>query len=209
MTQLVLHGEVAQSELAADSGTRQQLDRICEDARGVLFTMDEILWAVNPRHDTFSDFTSYVCGYAQDFLRPRQIQCLFDVAPEMSAVVLALPVRRAFLMAIKETLNTAVKHSDANELVLRISWRAGRLVVMVSDNGKGFDKAKPKPGRNGLSNMAQRMHEVGGNCRVTSQPGKGCQVEFGLPLKESRWRTWNWIWKSAQFSEPVIETKPL
>jgi len=209
MTQLVLHGEVAQSELPADSGTRLQLDRICEEARGVLSTMDEILWAVNPRHDTSREFTSYVCGYAQEFLKPTQIQCLFDLAPETSAVVLDLPARRALLMAIKETLNNAAKHSGADELVLQIGWQAERLVVAVSDNGRGFDQMRVRPDRNGFANMAQRMREVGGSCVVTSRPGKGCRVEFGLPLKQSRWRTWKWIWKPARFAGQVIETKPL
>jgi len=207
MTQLVLHGEVAQSELPADSGTRMQLDRICEDARGVLSTMDEILWAVNPRHDTSSHFTSYVCGYAQEFLKPTRIQCLFDMAPEISSVVLDLPGRRALLMAIKETLNNAVKHSGADELILQIKWQAERLVVVVSDNGRGFDQTQTKPGRNGFTNMADRMREVGGSCLVTSEPGKGCRVEFGLPLRQTRWRPWNWIWKPVQFSDRVMETK--
>lgn len=207
MTQLVLHGEVAQSELPADSGTRLQIDRICEEARGVLSTMDEILWAVNPRHDTFRDFTSYVCGYAQEFLKPTHIQCLFDVGPEALSVVLALPVRRALLMAIKESLNNAVKYSEASELVLQIRWQAEKLVVVVSDNGKGFDLTKLKPSRNGFSNMAQRLREVGGSCVVTSQPGNGCRVEFCLPLKQSRWGSWGW--KPARFSEAAVETKLL
>ena len=209
MTQLVLHGEVAQSELPADSATRLQLDRICEEARSVLSTMDEILWAVNPKRDTFRDFTSYVCSYAQEFLKPTQIQCLFDLAPEMSAVVLDLPVRRAFLMAIKETLNNAVKHSGASELVLQIRWREERLEAVVSDNGKGFDPAKLKPGRNGFTNMTQRMREVEGTCLITSQPGKGCRVEFGLPLKQSRWRTWPWLAKPARSLAQGTETKTL
>ncbi len=41
--------------------------------------MDEILWAVNPRRDTLRDFAAYVCKYAQEFLKPTQIQCLFEV----------------------------------------------------------------------------------------------------------------------------------
>ena len=209
MTQLVLHGEVAQSELPADSATRLQLDRICEEARSVLSTMDEILWAVNPKRDTFRDFTSYVCSYAQEYLKSTQIQCLFDLAPEMSPVVLDLPVRRALLMAIKETLNNAVKHSKASELVLRIAWQTEKLVVSVSDNGKGFDPTKLKPGRNGFTNLAQRMREVEGTCLVTSEPGKGCRVEFGLPLKQSRWRTWHWMWKLARPLAQAAEAKSL
>ncbi len=209
MTQLVLHGEVAQSELPPDSTTRQQIDRICEEARGVLSTMDEILWAVSPRHDTFSDFSSYVCGYAQEYLKPTQIQCLFNIAPEMSSLVLALPVRRALLMAIKESLNNAVKYSEASELTLRISFHGEKLLVEIADNGRGFDKANLKPGRNGFTNMAERIREVGGACDIASEPGKGCRIQFSLPLKKSRRYFWSRFAKVQPAPEPIIETKAL
>lgn len=208
MTQLVLHGEVAQSELPSESNTRWQLDRICQEAREVLSTLDEILWAVNPRRDTLNDFSSYVCAYAEDYLKPTSIQCLFDVDLEMSAMVLALPVRRALLMAIKETLNNTVKYSGASELLLQIKCHGKRLVLVVQDNGKGFDPAMVKAGRNGLTNMAQRMAELGGTCLVRSEPGKGCHIEFALVLKASRWQPFGWLWKSMQFLSHSRKLKP-
>jgi signal transduction histidine kinase len=207
MTQLVLHGEVAQNELPADSEMRQQINWICEEARGLLSTMDEILWAVNPRRDTLRDFAAFVCNYAQAFLKPTQIQCLFELDPEMSSADFNLPLRRSLLMAIKETLNNAVKHSAATELHLQIHWQGQRLVVVVQDNGKGFDPAVVKSERNGMTNMTQRMSELGGSCHITSQPGKGCRVEFSIPLKHSRRSLWAWIWNEKQLSEPASETK--
>lgn len=209
MTQLVLHGEVAQSDLPDDSKMRPQLDRICEEARGLLSSMDEILWAVNPRRDTLRDFASYVCGYAQKFLISTQIQCLFEVDPEMSAAAFDLPLRRSLLMAIKETLNNAVKHSKATELQLKIYWQRQQLVVVVQDNGTGFDMAKMKSGRNGLVNIAQRMNEMGGSCSVTSQPGQGCRIEFGVPLTRLRRHPWTWLWNSKRLSRQINEPKNL
>ncbi len=200
MTQLVLHGELAQSELPDDAEMRQQLNWICEEARGLLSTMDEILWAVNPQRDTLRDFAAYVCKYAQDFLAPTKIQCLFEVGPEMSAAAFDLPLRRSLLMAIKETLNNAVKHSAATELHLQIHWRGQQLMVVVQDNGKGFDMAAEKSSRNGLKNMAKRMNELGGHCHINSQPGQGCRVEFSIPLKHSRQNAWSWIWNARKKS---------
>jgi signal transduction histidine kinase len=202
MTQLVLHGEVAQSGLPAGSETQQQLGQICEEARGLLSTMDEILWAVNPRRDTLRDFAAYVCNYAEEFLEPTPIQCLFEVDPEMLSAAFTLPVRRSLLMAIKETLNNAVKHSAATELRLQIQWQGSQLVVVVQDNGKGFDPAMVKTGRNGLANMAQRLAELGGSCHVTSEPGKGCRAEFSIPLKHPRRRLLAWIWHPEQTNQP-------
>jgi len=203
MTQLVLHGEVAQNGLMADSETSQQLAQICEEARGLLLTMDEILWAVNPRRDTLRDFAAYVCNYAQAFLKSTSIQCLFEVDEEMSAAAFDLPLRRSLLMAIKEALNNAVKYSGASELLLQIHWRGPRLIVVVEDNGKGFDTAVTKLDRNGLTNMTQRMEELGGSCLVATQPGKGCRIEFNVPLKRPRKGPWGRLWNPKDYSAPV------
>ena len=41
--------------------------------------MDEIVWAVNPKHDTLSSLVGYLSKYAQDFLRPAGIRCRLDL----------------------------------------------------------------------------------------------------------------------------------
>ena len=206
MTQLVLDGEEAQSELTNDAASiESRLNHICEEARGLLATMDEILWAVNPQRDTLRDFAAYVCKYAQKFLKPTPIQCLLDVEPAISAAAFSLPLRRSLFMAIKEALNNAVKYSAATELRLQIQWQNERLVVVVADNGKGFDPAKVTPDRNGLTNMAQRLREIGGRCEVASRPGQGCHVEFSIPL--NRRRPWAWIWNAGQFAGHMNESR--
>jgi signal transduction histidine kinase len=205
MTQLVLYGELAQSGLPAGSEGQLQVAHICDEARGLLSTMDEILWAMNPRRDTLHDFTTYVCKYAEEFLKPTRIQCRFDVDAEMSAADFNLPLRRSLLMAIKETLNNAVKHSRATELKLKIHWQDERLLVAVEDNGRGFDSSARRPGGNGLGNMRQRMLELNGSCQVISKPGQGCRVEFSVPVKQPRRRLWARLWNANPFSEPPLE----
>jgi signal transduction histidine kinase len=194
VTQLVLQGEVAQNGLPPASKTRGQLERISEEAREALRAMDEILWAINPRRDTLHEFATFVCGHAQTFLKATPIQCVLDVEPGMSTVAFDLPFRRSLLLAVKEALNNAAKHSEATELLLQIRRKGHGLTVVVQDNGKGFDLAQAKSERNGLDNMTQRMSDVGGSCLLTSQPGKGCRVEFHIPFIQMRRRSWwlNW-----------------
>jgi len=196
VTQLVLQGEVAQSELESGSKTRARLEQISEEARSALLAMDEILWAINPRRDTLQEFATFVCGHAQNFLKATPIQCGLDVEQGMSTVAFDLPYRRTLLLAVKEAINNAAKHSRATELLLQIR-REGQdgLIVAVQDNGKGFDPANPKPDRNGLSNMFQRVSEIGGSCNVMSQPGKGCRVEFHIPFIQMRRRSWWSSWR--------------
>ena len=190
ITQLVLHGELLQSELPEAQRFRPQIDLICHDARDVLSVFDEILWAVNPKRDGLHDFITYVCNYAEKFLHVSSIQCFLDVAPDLPASGLNLPVRRGLLMVTKEALNNVVKHSRAVELKLQIHCERGRLILTLEDNGRGFDPVKTNNQRNGLNNMAERMAELGGTFLIISQPGKGCRIEISAPLKQSRWRFW-------------------
>ena len=190
LTHLVLLGEVAQSELSGDSGTRAQLNEICEKARDLSHALDEVVWAVNSRRDTLRDFAIYVCKYAQYFLNSTPIRCRLDVEPEIPPATFDLPVRRNLFLAVKEALNNAAKHSEASEVFLRLYRHNQKLTVVVEDNGRGFDPAQADAARNGMTNMTQRMGEIGGFFTVVSQPGSGCRVEFTVPLNHSPYPTW-------------------
>jgi signal transduction histidine kinase len=186
----VLQGEVAQSTQPASSEVRQQLDMICEGLRGVLGAMDEVLWAVNPRHDTLENFIAYICDYAQTFLQNTKIQCLLEVESGIPPLNFDLPLRRSLLLVVKEALNNAAKHSDASRLLLKIHRSGQKLIVAVEDNGRGFDMNQTTPDRSGLKNLFQRMNEAGGECKIVTRPGGGCRVEFSISLTRHPARSW-------------------
>jgi signal transduction histidine kinase len=196
LTRLVLESEVAQNELPEQAMARHQFSRISDGLREALGAMDEVLWAVNPQRDTVRDFVTYICEYAQEYLQPTTIQCLLEVEPDMPPLDFDLPLRRSLLLAVKEAVTNAAKHSGATKLLLKIQRQDSGLNVIVEDDGKGFDPAKSSGKRNGIGNMIQRMNEVGGRCAVASEPGKGCRVEFSIPLtrQHSRlgWLTRRW-----------------
>jgi two-component sensor histidine kinase len=182
LTQLVLMGEVAQSELPAGSEPRRRVDKVCEKARGLSRSMNEVIWMVNSQRDTLHAFTSYVCKYAETFLQPTSIRCRFNIEEEMPDLPCDMGVRRNLFLAVKEALNNTVRHSEATELVLSIHRRGQGIVVVMEDDGIGFEPALADRERNGLSNMMERASEAGGTCSVTTQPGAGCRVEFVVPL---------------------------
>lgn len=183
LTELALEGEVVQTELPAGSPVRPKLEALCEKARAVSGAMDEVVWMVNSRRDTLRDFANYACRYAQRFLNATPIRCRLDVDAELPDAVFELPIRRSLLLGVKEALNNAVKYSEASELFLSIQCRGLTLFVVVEDNGKGFELQSADPGRNGLTNMTERMKEVGGKCQITSTPNAGCRVEFQVPVR--------------------------
>lgn len=208
LTQLVLQGEVAQTEFPPGSPARRQLDQLCDRARTVSHALEEVLWVVNSKRDTLRDFTSYVCKYAQSFLSATPIRCRLDVQSGIPASEFDLPVRRGLFLAVKEALNNAAKYSGASELFLRIHQNDGHVVVVVEDNGAGFDASLLSGEGNGLLNMQQRLVEMGGECAITSEPGAGCRVEFRLPLARTAIRNtpwWRQIFRRRVPSAPRTE----
>lgn len=179
LTKLLLRGEVAQITSGADS----PLSQMCAGTRNILATIDEVIWTVNSQNDNLEDFSIYVCKYAQYFLESTAIRFRFDVAADLPARTLSQLVRRDLFLAVKEALNNAAKHSKATELTVRIELTGFRLNVVVADNGRGFDPVRTGHEGKGLSNMKQRMAEIGGNCEIANRPGEGCQVSFQVPLK--------------------------
>jgi len=143
--------------------------------------MDEIVWAVNPHHDTLDSLASYLGNFAQEYLVSLNIRCRLEVPLHLPHWPITAEMRHNVFLAFKEALHNVVKHSDAKEVSILLATDNYGFQLAVRDNGKGFnpDSVIPRPGRgNGLKNMRQRLHEIGGRCEVKSAPGKGAEIIF-------------------------------
>jgi len=87
---------------------------------------------------------------------------------------------------VQEGLRNVSKHSGANEAQVRVYQDGKKLIVVVSDEGSGFDTRKlgMKEGL-GILSMEERVHLLGGQFKIHSEPGKGTQLEAWLPLERA------------------------
>jgi signal transduction histidine kinase len=98
--------------------------------------------------------------------------------------LVALPVRITIYRLIQEALNNAYRHADGVGQRVRVSSEAGQLVVMISDNGTGFDpKQTVSDGRLGLSGMRERVESLGGWFQIDSRAGHGTTILARLPFQ--------------------------
>jgi signal transduction histidine kinase/ligand-binding sensor domain-containing protein len=186
LTQITLLSELARRE---PQNSSSHLDRISQSARELTRAMDEIVWAVDPQHDTFSGFMDYASAYAEDFLRTAGIRCRMDVPGALPDVRVDTELRYNLFLALKEALNNIVKHSNATEVWLRLMEEPEGWTLVVEDNGQGLTPNGQNPSaRNdrltsgsGLLNLENRLAVVGGRCVVNSSPGRGTRVEMRLP----------------------------
>jgi signal transduction histidine kinase len=91
---------------------------------------------------------------------------------------------------VQESLTNIAKHAAANSVTVLLERAGGRLVVVVEDDGKGFD-TEDAFGRNGsgqrlgLLGMKERAELVGGVLDIESTPGDGTIVLMRIPLSSS------------------------
>jgi signal transduction histidine kinase len=154
--------------------------------------MDEIVWAVNPQHDTLDSLAGYLSRFASDFLSAANVRCRLDFPLQLPARQLTAEVRHNLFLAFKEALQNVAHHAAAGEVCIMLKLEAEKLVLIVSDDGRGFDVGKldisspQKPDRfsqgNGLANIRRRLAEIKGECEIKSVPGRGTTVHFTVPV---------------------------
>jgi len=158
---------------------------IIQTARESIQTMDEIVWAVNPKNDTLGEMADYLVYFTEDFLRPAGIACALDVPLKLPALPVAAEVRHALFMVVKEALNNVVKHSGARQIRFRLELVGRELTVEITDDGRGFSAQGSPSGGHGLDNMRRRTGAIGGEISLQSRPGEGTGVKLLVVLPGS------------------------
>jgi len=169
-------------DLAKKEKTGERLEKMSATAREAIKSLDEIVWAVNPRNDTLSHLIDYMAQFAMDYLRDADIRCRLDVPDHTPAREVPANVRHNVFLVVKEALQNIVKHAHANEVWLRVNSGEVDLTISVEDNGCGFAGDPENAWADGLRNMRQRLAEIGGECRITSQLKVGTTITVSLQL---------------------------
>ena len=158
------------------------LQVLADTTRQVVHTMDEIVWAVNPRNDSLDNVVNYLVHYTEEFLGHCGVDCELDVPFEFPTISVSAEVRHNLFMATQEALNNAVKHGHPSRIRLCLVVQENRLTLTLEDDGGGFNPDAPLGRHNGLANMRQRMESVGGRFRLASKPGRDTRIELDVPL---------------------------
>lgn len=82
---------------------------------------------------------------------------------------------------VQELVTNALKHAQARQILVQLSTVGPELVVLVEDDGKGFDPALKQEG-NGLKNIQSRLKYLKGTVEWQSAPGEGTSVLMHLPM---------------------------
>ena len=96
---------------------------------------------------------------------------------------LPLPQGRAIFLTTQEALANVARHARATRVDISLEYAAGRVILTIRDNGRGFDTSNEalRVGH-GLANMQARADSLHGTFLIKSSPGGGAMVTLRIPL---------------------------
>ncbi|MCD6218666.1 sensor histidine kinase [bacterium] len=96
----------------------------------------------------------------------------------------------AIFRIAQESLNNIKKHAKASNAWIQLKYLDAKVVLIVEDNGVGFDMKRKKEQSQkeynsfGLLGMQERADDIAGSLQITSQPMRGTKVIFTVPIQQ-------------------------
>ncbi|GGP06970.1 sensor histidine kinase [Oceanobacillus neutriphilus] len=87
----------------------------------------------------------------------------------------------ALFRLMQEAAQNAIKHSEATEIKVKLEILKDRLILIVTDNGKGFNPAEKSDNSFGLIGMRERVEMLDGDLKIITGKGKGTTVTINVP----------------------------
>lgn len=98
-------------------------------------------------------------------------------------------IERAAYRIVQEALTNVARHAQARTVHIQVSADDRTCLVLVKDDGIGFDVAEAeRPGRRrglGLLGIRERVSQLRGSVQITSSQTGGTRIEVQLPLPDA------------------------
>jgi signal transduction histidine kinase len=177
LTQITLISEFVKNQNKETS--IKELNDIATTSRQLVSNMGEIIWSLNHENPTLGHLLSYLREQLNRQLEYSGIEFTIHFPDDGSTLKVSNVTRRNVLLATREIVNNAIKHSDATKIDVSAELKDNILLFRISDNGIGFDSDVVYTG-NGLKNVRERITILGGQLKIRSNAGAGTVFEYSI-----------------------------
>ena len=101
-------------------------------------------------------------------------------------------VEATIFAIVQETVNNAIKHAQAENIIVELKETPKAVYTVIKDDGKGFNVNEvmsnyEQRGSLGMVNLQERTQLIGGELTIKSIPDKGTRITIYVPKeKEER-----------------------
>lgn len=167
-------------EMAQFTAEAEHIDKLVTHT---IHTMRHVISQLMPTQLHDLGFADAVERYVRDFQKNTRIECGL-VLPD-AGLTLDDNQSSAIFRILQESLNNVAKHAQATKVSILIIDRDHSLILLVKDNGVGFDRNVHKNNSFGLLGIRERALMVNGKARISSKQGQGTQVVVSIPYTAS------------------------
>lgn len=161
----------------------EEVEEVQQRAKECLQELRTIMANLRPTSLDILGLKETIIRYAEQFEEENNISTTLELRG-----IDGIPpsVELTAFRILQEELTNVRKHSRATEVKIRCETREGDLILMVEDNGVGFDPemvtAEQERGKHlGLMAIRERAELLGGELSIDSVPGRGTRITVRLP----------------------------
>lgn len=148
-----------------------------------------LAWELRPEILDKTDFVHALEQYVMEWSRHSDVFSEFSVIG-LKEIALSKDIQNNLYRITQEALNNAAKYARASRINVLLEERGKSLILIIEDDGVGFDTVAPqKTGVNrgfGLVGMRERASLIGGTLEIESTPGEGTTVFVKIPLGDNK-----------------------
>lgn len=167
-----------------------ELVSMMENIRSCIDDMRRIIYDLRPMSiDDLGLVPTIQRFVEQNKVEHEKLKFKIQVTSESAEVDLPSVVTLTIFRIVQEACNNIFKYSQAENVIIAISYQEDKIVVSVQDDGIGFDKSligkreKDKSSGFGLSIMQERVQLLSGSFSIESQLGEGTKVSIEIPYR--------------------------
>ncbi len=179
LSSIAMITDVVRRRLPGNTPDSGHLATATSAARSAADALRNIVWSVNPEHDTLDATILKLKDTASQLLAGMEYS--FNSNGAAGNKILGAEFRHNLLMIFREILNNTIKHAKATHITIDLQVQKEMFTLMISDNGVGFDEEAIKKGH-GLNNLRKRAGKLGGKISIMSSVGKGTTTELALKI---------------------------
>ncbi|MFA6564895.1 MAG: PAS domain S-box protein [Verrucomicrobiia bacterium] len=187
LTALMLGLNALQAPKAGRGPDARQLQQLQELANDLMSQVHRLAWELRPAALDDLGLASALKRYVEEWSQRGGITADFHVSGQADQR-LQPAVETTFYRVVQEALTNVIKHAHADRVSVLLDYRRDSVLVIVEDNGKGFDAGKVmnsinSSGRLGLLGMQERAALVGAKFNIESTPDAGTTVFLSRSLE--------------------------
>lgn len=121
----------------------------------------------------------------QQLLKELKQKIPLHITSDIEDIQLEKGVEDHLFRIAQESISNTLRHAEATQIVIELFKVGNKVILRLSDDGKGFDIERVDDSRYGLNTMKERALEIGGTFQIISAPQSGTRIEVKVPLEEA------------------------